>query len=117
MISKSIAAILGVVLCTVVAFSQERERNVSAKADFDMPAYLAGLSAEGKQRGYKEFTYKETPQGELRIYFAMPAGWSPSDKRPVLIFFFGGGWVGGKVFSGAKEAEHFSQRGVVVGLA
>src|SRR5437868_6488222 len=117
MIHKTIAAALAVLFCAFPALSQDRERKTNAAASFDMASYLAALSAEGKERGYKEFVYKQTPQGELRIYFKMPAGWSPSDKRPVLIFFFGGGWTGGKVFSGAKEADHFSERGVVVGLA
>ena len=85
----------------------------SAPAGFDVAAYLAALSAEGKERGYKEFAYKQTPQGELRIYFAMPAGWSPRDRRPVMIFFYGGGWSGGRVFACAREAEHFARRGVL----
>jgi len=131
-IQKGIAAAIGVAVCAM-AFSQAndatkavpatasraatRAAKKSAKASFDMASYLAALSAEGRERGYKEFVYKQTPQGELRIYFAMPAGWSPNDQRPVLIFLFGGGWSGGKVFAGVKEAEHFAKRGVVVGLA
>ena len=87
------------------------------KGTFEMASYLAGLSAEGRQHGYKEFVYKQTPQGELRIYFAMPAGWTPDDRRPVLIFFFGGGWTGGSPFACVREAEHFAKLGVVVGLA
>ncbi|MCX7012051.1 MAG: alpha/beta hydrolase [Candidatus Sumerlaeota bacterium] len=85
-------------------------------AAFDMAAYLSQLSAQGKQRGYKEVVYKQTPQGELRIYFAMPADWSPNDKRPALVFFYGGGWSGGDVFSDGWVAEHFTKCGVVVGL-
>ncbi len=88
-----------------------------AVAGFDMASYLADLSAEGKRRGYKEFVYKKTPQGELRIYFAMPADWTAKDKRPALLFFPGGGWTGGNVFSCTKVAEHFAKVGVVVGLA
>src|SRR5438067_6836244 len=102
---KTVAAILSVVLCALPTNAQDRERKKDAVADFDMASYLAALSAEGKERGYKEFVYKQTPQGELRIYLAMPEGWSPSDKRPVLIFFFGGGWTGGRVFACVKEAE------------
>jgi acetyl esterase/lipase len=82
-----------------------------------MESYLAALSAEGKKRGYKEFVFKKTPQGELRIYFAMPADWTPKDKRPALIFFSGGGWSGTNVFSCSKVAEHFAKLGVVAGLA
>src|SRR5436190_18428271 len=114
--TKSIAAAIGMAVCAL-ALAQEREAKTPASASFDMASYLAALSAEGKERGYQEFVYKQTPQGELRIYFALPAGWSPSDKRPVLIFFFGGGWTGGRVYACAKEAEHFAKRGVVVGLA
>src|SRR5436190_15681330 len=84
---------------------------------FDAQSYLTDLSAEGKQRGYPEFTYKQTPEGELRIYFKMPEGWTAQDKRPVLVFFFGGGWSGGSPFACVREAEHFAKEGVVVGLA
>jgi len=90
---------------------------VKAAANFDMASYLEQLSAKGKERGYKEFVYKQTPQGELRMYFAMPADWSPNDKRPALIFFFGGGWTSGKVLAFDKEAEYFAKCGIVVGLA
>jgi len=95
----SLAVGLGLTLFSLAVLAQDAERRKKNAADFDMASYLAELSTEGKQRGYQEFTYKQTPQGELRVYFKMPSGWSPSDKRPVLIFFFGGGWTGGKVFS------------------
>ena len=98
-----------------MAQAQDRKETRSA-ADFDMATYLSQLSAQGKERGYKEFVYKQTPQGELRIYFAMPTGWSSSDKRPALVFFYGGGWSGGNVFSNTWVAEHFTKRGLVVGL-
>ena len=86
-------------------------------ATFDPKSYLAELSAESRQHGYKEFAYKQTPQGELHIYFKMPEGWSEKDKRPVMVFFFGGGWSGGSPFACVKEAEHFAKNGIVVGLA
>ena len=110
LLACALVAVLG------MAQAQDRKEKLSV-ADFDMAAYLSQLSAEGKQRGYKEFVYKQTPQGELRIYFAMPTGWSPNDKRPALVVFFGGGWSGGNVFSSTWVAEHFTKRGVVVGLA
>jgi acetyl esterase/lipase len=112
------AIILLILLTAALAGAQTRnQREKGVTANFDMAAYLDQLSAESREHGYKEFVYKQTPQGELRIYFAMPADCSPNDKRPVLIFFFGGGWTGGNVFSNTWVAEHFTKRGVVVGLA
>lgn len=116
MIQKMMAVAMAMTVCTL-ALAQEREAKTPDAASFDMAAYLAELSAEGKEHGYREFVYKQTPQGELRIYFAMPAGWSPDDSRPALVFFYGGGWSGGKVFACVREAEFFAKRGVVVGLA
>ena len=93
------------------------QKGTRPAADFDMAAYLGQLSAKGKERGYKEVVYKQTPQGELRIYFAMPAKWSPNDKRPALIFFYGGGWGGGNVFSYDEPSEYLARCGVVAGMA
>ena len=137
MIRNSISAGIAIAMC-VSAFSQADAATTAAptnaapatasrtdtraakknkKASFDPKTYLAELSAEGRQRGYKEFAYKQAPEGELRIYFKMPEGWLENDKRPVMVFFFGGGWSGGSPFACVREAEHFAKRGVVVGLA
>lgn len=45
-------------------------------------------------------TYKATEDAkgkavELRLHVFKPEGWSKDDHRPAVIFFFGGGWVGG----------------------
>jgi len=82
-----------------------------------MAAYLERLSTKGKEAGYKEFTYKKTPQGELRVYFAMPKDWKPDDKRAVAIFFYGGGWSNGNVFSFDEQSEYLAKCGVVAGMA
>ena len=138
---SSIAAAIGLAMCGIAlaqaddsakpqapAAPTDRESMIASRlaarggkknkgASYDAKTYLAELSAEGRQRGYKEFTYKQTPEGELRIYLKMPEGWSENDKRPVMVFFFGGGWSGGSPFACVKEAEHFAKNGVVVGLA
>ena len=132
MIQKEIALAIAVAVCAV-SFAQTNDVTSTAPtttsrlaarrakknkgASFDPKSYLAELSAEGRQRGYREFTYKQTPESELRIYFKMPEGWSENDKRPVMVFFFGGGWSGGSPFACVREAEHFAKNGVVVGLA
>jgi acetyl esterase/lipase len=139
-IHHSIAATIGLAICAIAlshaddaakppapAAATDRESMIASrlagrgakkdKGAYDAKTYLAELSAEARQRGYREFTYKQTPEGELRIYFKMPEGWSEKDRRPVMVFFFGGGWTGGSPFACVREAEHFAKSGVVVGLA
>src|SRR5258708_27937310 len=39
--------------------------------------------------------YKTTPEGELKIHLYFPKNWKPADRRPGIVFFFGGGFVNG----------------------
>src|SRR5882724_8517974 len=82
-------------------------------ADFDMAAYLDGISAKGNAAGYKEVAYKKTPQGELRMYLALPQNWSPKDRRAAVVYFFGGAWSGGNVFSFNEQCEYMAKCGAV----
>lgn len=102
---------------SVASRLQARGAKKNKGGAFDAKAYLAELSAEGRQRGYREFTYKQAPEGELRIYCKMPEGWSAGDRRPIMLFFFGGGWTGGSPFACVREADHFAKSGMVVALA
>lgn len=65
----------------------------------------------------KEHLYKKTPQGELKLFVHLPPGWKESDKRPAIVFFFGGGWTSGKVDQFAKQAEYLARRGMVAARA
>ena len=63
------------------------------------------------------FTYKKTPQGELAIHVSYPKDWKAADKRPAIIFFFGGGWTGGTVRQFAPQAAYLAGRGMVAARA
>ncbi|MCE5328707.1 MAG: alpha/beta hydrolase [Planctomycetaceae bacterium] len=65
----------------------------------------------------RTFVYKKTPQGELAMHVHMPKDWKPADKRPAIVFFFGGGWTGGTVEQFRKQAEYFASRGMVAARA
>src|SRR6185369_99805 len=91
---QTAAAVLG-----LSAMPQADGQEKGPPADFDMAAYLKGISAKGKAAGYKEVVYKKTPQGELRMYLALPEGWSAQDRRAAIVYFYGGAWSGGNVFS------------------
>ena len=61
--------------------------------------------------------YKHAKQGKLQMHFHFPPNWKPTDKRPAVVFFFGGGWNGGSVRQFSKQAEYFAQRGMVAARA
>lgn len=64
-----------------------------------------------------EHVYKKTPQGDLVLHFALPADWKRSDKRPAIVFFFGGGWQNGSYTQFVPQAEYFASRGLVAASA
>jgi len=61
--------------------------------------------------------YKKTPQGELAIHIHFPKDWAAQDKRPAIVFFFGGGWTGGTVEQFARQAHYLAFRGMVAARA
>jgi acetyl esterase len=65
----------------------------------------------------KSFIYKKTKQGELEIIVHYPPGWKEADKRPVIVFFFGGGWTNGRVEQFEPQAKHLASRGMVAARA
>lgn len=61
----------------------------------------------------KSVVYKKTEQGELSLTAYFPPDWKPDQKRPVIVFFFGGGWTNGKLTQFEPQSKHLSQRGMV----
>ncbi|MFO0949518.1 MAG: alpha/beta hydrolase, partial [Planctomycetota bacterium] len=43
--------------------------------------------------------------------------WKPEDKRPAIVFFFGGGWATGSVRQFEEQAAHLARRGMVAARA
>lgn len=64
----------------------------------------------------KHYTYKTTPQGNLELKVYLPKDKSKNNSRPVVLFFFGGGWIGGGINHFQKQAEYFAKRGMVATL-
>ncbi len=61
--------------------------------------------------------YKTIGQRELKILLDYPPDWRPSDKRPVIVFFSGGGWSVGNVRQFERQAEYLASRGLVAARA
>ncbi len=63
------------------------------------------------------FTYKTSGEKQLEIHVHYPPDWKSSDSRPVMIFFFGGGWTGGTTNQFMDQADYFASRGMVTARA
>ena len=63
--------------------------------------------------GSESIVYKKTTDKELKLFVDKPANWKSSDKNPAIVFFFGGGWVGGSPTQFAKQSLYFASRGMV----
>lgn len=57
--------------------------------------------------------YKETPQGELKLYFFNPNDHCTCRQRPAIVFFFGGGWNGGSPSQFYPHCRHLAEQGMV----
>ena len=80
-------------------------------------AFALPLSAadgvKGEASKVIESTYKTTPAKTLKVLTHFPDDWKPGDKRPAIIFFFGGGWVAGTPIAFERQATYLAQRGMV----
>jgi acetyl esterase len=61
--------------------------------------------------------YKTVGDVMLNMYFYLPEGHQPTDRRPAIVFFFGGGWTGGTPAQFRPHAEYLASRGMVALLA
>ncbi|MCY2991756.1 MAG: alpha/beta hydrolase [Planctomycetota bacterium] len=80
---------------------------------------LLGLAAAqaAEQQDTKSFIYKKTKQADLEIVVHYPPDWKETDQRPAIVFFFGGGWTGGKIEQFEPQAKHLASRGMVAARA
>ncbi len=58
-------------------------------------------------------TYKSVEGTDLKIWIFEPEGHRASDKRPAIVFFFGGGWRNGTPAQFHRQAMHLASRGMV----
>ena len=68
-------------------------------------------------RAVREYTYKVTPQGDLKMCVSFPFNWVESDRRPGIVFFFGGGWNLFRPSQFNRHAAYLASRGMVAACA
>jgi acetyl esterase len=61
----------------------------------------------------RSVVYKQVGDVALKMHIFNPADHQASDKRPAIVFFFGGGWVGGSPSQFYPHCKHLADRGMV----
>lgn len=59
------------------------------------------------------FVYKRVAGRELKLYITKPGDWKATDQRPAIVFYHGGGWVGGAPGQFTEHAKYLTSRGMV----
>ena len=88
---------------------------------------MSEAQAAGRKKVSKSFgralpgatvrVFKKTPQVDLRLHIFSPEGHGPADKRPAIVFFFGGGWVNGGPGQFFRHSLYLASRGMVAACA
>ncbi|HSU65726.1 MAG TPA: alpha/beta hydrolase [Tepidisphaeraceae bacterium] len=65
----------------------------------------------------QSFTYKNVKGIDLQTVVHYPSDWKAGDKRPAIVFFFGGGWTHGTIKQFETQANHLAARGMVAARA
>ena len=66
-----------------------------------------------KEASGDELVYKRIGDRALKLFVEKPKDWKPTDKRPAIVFFFGGGWVGGTTTHFLTQSTYLASRGMV----
>ena len=57
--------------------------------------------------------YKKVDSTELYLYAYYPDNYDACKKYPAIVFFFGGGWIGGSPNQFTEQAKYFAGRGMI----
>jgi acetyl esterase/lipase len=63
--------------------------------------------------GAETFFYRDAGAAPMRLFVVKPEGWRATDRRPALVFFFGGGWTTGTPASAIFWARFAAGLGLV----
>lgn len=80
----------------------------NAAADAEAPA-VTPVSLPGAET----FVYREGKPDPMRLHVFKPKGWKASDRRPAMVFFFGGGWTKGTPERSATYGKFAATLGMV----
>jgi len=81
---------------------------------------VLSVTAAERQRSSKEVTvrpilvvYKNIGEVELKLHIFQPPEREAKELSPAIVFFFGGGWVGGTPTQFYHQCDYFASRGMM----
>jgi acetyl esterase/lipase len=80
------------------------KRQAAGKKTAAYPPVLPGAQVE---------VYKTIGDVKLNAYLFAPSGHQPEDRRPAIVFFFGGGWRAGSPGQFQQQCQYLASRGMV----
>lgn len=73
---------------------------------------IASTAVAQRPQPTKKIVYKTVGDVKLALHVFEPAGHKPGEKRPAIVFFFGGGWVGGSPSQFYPHCRYLASRGM-----
>lgn len=73
--------------------------------------------SQNEQTNIKTVIYKEIDTLSLFLEIHYPQKIDESKVHPIIVFFFGGGWINGDRTHFLHQAEYFAKRGIIAALA
>jgi acetyl esterase len=61
----------------------------------------------------RDVVYAKIGEQELKLHCFLPKDWKPTDTRPAIVFFFGGGWRSGDFRQFTPHSQHLAELGMV----
>lgn len=76
--------------------------------------FLSAVFGQQKpEQTSQDITYKIVKDDSLKLRFFYPEKFKKRKKYPTIVFFFGGGWTGGKITQFEDQAAYFASRGMI----
>ena len=75
--------------------------------------FLSLTSAWSNEKPDRDVVYKTIGDSKLSLFIFNPEGHKATDKRPAIVFFFGGGWNGGTPSQFYPQSRYLASRGMV----
>ncbi len=97
--------LIPIIVSLAAAATLTHAQETKPRSGFPYPPSFEGATVE---------TYKEANGAKLNVWIVQPEQKpAPGEKRPVILFFFGGGWSAGSPAQFERQCRHFASRGMV----